>query len=161
MFWVWAFLIVINLSWAGPQSPVIDENKFTICAITINSTEEKKIFQEQAAKYPKKFNPVVELTEMGGNDWFANACKSGIRCDQLVISGHFAGDFFSDTNNKRLSLEELEKASCSKTCESILNQPYEVFLFGCNTLSTKDDDHRTPAQYLQVLLNDGIPLARA
>ena len=156
-------LIVFTLSstiFAHEKSPVLDPDKFTICAITINSDDEKKIFQAQAAKNPKKFNPVIELTDFGEDDWFAKACSSGVRCDQLVVSGHFGGDFFGDSN-KRLSLTELEKAGCSKTCEGILNQPYEVFLFGCNTLAEKEGDHRTPAQYLQVLLQDGIPLARA
>lgn len=157
------FLSLITLfsaAWAQSSSPVLDPNKFTICAMTINSDDEKKIFQAQAAKNPKKFNPVVELTDFGGSDWFAKACSSGIRCDQLVISGHFGGEFFGESK-KSLSLTELEKAGCSKTCEGVLNQPYEVFLFGCNTLAEKNEDHRTPAQYLQVLLQDGIPLARA
>lgn len=159
------FLILLYsflpLAWSQSSSPVIDPNKFTICAMTINSPDEKKIFQAQAAKNSAKFNPVVELTQMGNeSDWFSKACSSGIRCDQLVISGHFAGDFFGESG-KSLSLKELEAAGCSKTCEGILNQPYEVFLFGCNTLSGKEGDSRTPAQYLQVLLNDGIPLAQA
>jgi hypothetical protein len=160
MLFIFITLALSSMIFAQEKSPVLDPDKFTICAITINSDDEKKIFQAQAAKNPKKFNPVIELTDFGEGDWFAKACSSGVRCDQLVVSGHFAGDFFGESN-KRLSLTELEKAGCSKTCEGILNQPYEVFLFGCNTLAEKDGDHRTPAQYLQVLLQDGIPLARA
>jgi hypothetical protein len=145
-------------------SPKIDPNKFTICAITINSDEEKKIFQAQVAKNASKFNPIVELTDMGDdNNWFKKACESKIKCDQLVISGHFGGVFFSDNpeQNKKLSLTELESAGCSKSCEGILNDPYEVFLLGCNTLAGKELDHRTPAQYLQVLLNDGFSVSQA
>ena len=154
-------LSLFSLTWGQSTSPVVDPDKFTICAITINSDDEKKVFQAQAAKDPKKFNPVVELTNMGdSNDWFSKACSSGIRCDQLVISGHFGGDFFGESG-KSLSLRELETAGCSKSCEGILSKPYEVFLFGCNTLSGKEGDSRTPAQYLQVLLIDGIPLAQA
>jgi hypothetical protein len=151
--------LIFATAWGQSSSPVIDPDKFTICAITINSDDEKKIFQAQAKKNPNKFNPVVELTDLG-DDWFSKSCSSGLRCDQLVISGHFGGSFFGDSG-KSLSLQELEKAGCSKSCEGILSQPYEVFLFGCNTLSSKDSDHRTPAQYLQVLLSDGIPLAQA
>lgn len=148
---------------AQQHSPVIDPDKFTVCAITINSDDEKKLFQAEAAKNPKKFNPVVELTDMGGDDWFKKACSSKLRCDQLVISGHYAGGFFGEgeNNKKKLNPEELEREGCSKTCEGILSNPYEVFLFGCNTLATKDADNRTPAQYLQVLLRDGIPLSQA
>jgi hypothetical protein len=153
-------LLTIQFALAQEVSPVLDPNKFTVCAITINSDDEKKIFTSQANRYPDKYNPVVELTTMGEEDWFSKACKSGIRCDQLVISGHFAGDFFGDSG-KSLRMKEMEEAGCSKTCEGIMNQPYEVFLFGCNTLAEKDADHRSPAQYLQVLLADGIPRSQA
>ena len=156
-------LILLSLSvHAQNSSPKLDPDKFTICAITINTDTEKKIFQANAAKHPGKFNPVVELTTMGTTEnWFQKACESKIKCDQLVISGHFAGEFFSHDNELRLPIEDIEKAGCSKSCEGILGQPYEVFLFGCNTLAEKDADSRTPAQYLQVLLQDGIPRAQA
>src|SRR5690606_1481350 len=125
------------------------------------SDNEKKVFESQIKKYPKKFNPIVELTDMGeDDDWFDVACSSGLRCDQLVISGHFGGTFFGESE-KSLSMGELESKGCSKTCEGILGQPYEVFLMGCNTLASKEMDHRSPVQYLQVLLNDGIPRAQA
>lgn len=157
-----AFLLMSFSALAQNSSPKLDPNKYTICAITINSDDEKKVFQSYAEKFPNKYNPVVELTTMGGPDeWFKNACQSGIKCDQLLISGHFAGEFFSENGAVALSLDELEKAGCSKTCEGILSNPYEVFLFGCNTLAGKETDSRTPAQYLQVLLTDGIPLAQA
>lgn len=153
---------LLNIALAKESSPVIDPDKFTICAITINSDDEKKIFQSQVDKYPKKFNPIVELTNMGNDqNWFQKACESKIRCDQLIISGHFAGYFFGDNSAKNLPLKDIEKAGCSKTCDGILGQPLEVFLFGCNTLAEKDGDHRTPQQYLQVLLQDGIPLPQA
>ncbi len=150
------------LAHAQDLSPKLDPNKLTVCTITINSDDEKKVWQGQVAKEPNKFNPVVELTELGSTeDWFAKSCASGIRCDQLIISGHFAGSFFSEKGDKNLSLSKLEEAGCSKTCEGILSNPYEVFLLGCNTLSGKEADHRTPAEYLQVLLRDGIPVSQA
>ena len=158
---IWLALLMSTQVYAQQSSPVVDPDKFTICAITINSDDEKKLFQAQAAKYPKKFNPVIELTDMGEDDWFKKSCESGIRCDQLVISGHYAGGFFGEKGSKHLEPKEMEEAGCSKTCEGIMKNPHEVFLFGCNTLATKDADHRTPAQYLQVLLQDGIPLAQA
>lgn len=155
-----SLLSFILPAFSQSSSPVVDPNKFTICAITINSDDEKKLFSAEANKNPAKFNPVVELTDFGGSDWFNKACQSGIRCDQLVISGHFAGSFFGETG-KSLPLEDIEKAGCSNKCKNILSDPYEVFLFGCNTLAGKSEDHRTPEQYLQVLLADNIPLAEA
>lgn len=159
----WLTLILFSTSLlAQDQSPKLDPNKYTVCAITINSDDEKKVFDSQVKKYPNKFNPIVELTHFGKDDWFQKACASNLSCDQLVISGHFAGDFFSENEGgKRLTLKELERASCDKTCDGILKNPLEVFLFGCNTLANKNEDSRTEAEYLQVLLNDGIPLERA
>jgi HEAT repeat protein len=145
---------------AQAKLPELDPNKFTICAITINSDNEKNVFEEQVKKDPKNFNPIVELTEMGGEDWFSKACDSKVKCDQLIISGHFGGSFFG-SSGKRLPLSELETRGCSKSCEGIMSQPYEIFLFGCNTLSTREKDHRTPEEYLRVLLNDGIPRVQA
>jgi len=144
--------------WA--QRPQIDPDKFTICAITINSDNERNLFEKEVKKNPTKFNPIVELTTLDEKDWFEKACESGIRCDQLIISGHFGGTFFG-SSGKTLSLSDLEKKGCSKSCEGILANPLEVFLFGCNTLATKDMDHRTPEEYLQVLLRDHIPLGQA
>ena len=40
----------------------------------------------------------VELVEHGRPDWLASACRKGVRCDVLLISGHFDGgdEFYSD-----------------------------------------------------------------
>ena len=161
---VLAFALCLSaLSWSADLSK-IDPNKFTVCAITINSDDEKKIFEEQVRKRPTKFNPIVELTEFGDKDtWFKKACDSSLRCDQLIISGHFGGRFFSEDpeNELSLTLKEIEAAGCSKSCEGVLSQPHEVFLFGCNTLAEKQKDARTPQEYLQILLRDGIPAGQA
>ena len=162
MKYIFGFFVISFSAWGQQSSPVLDPNKYTVCAITINSDDEKKVFDAQIKKHPSKFNPIVELTNFnGGNDWFKKSCESGLKCDQLIISGHFGGDFFSEDGSKNLSMKEMEKASCDKSCDGILKNPLEIFLFGCNTLSNKDEDSRTPAQYLQVLLADGIPLAQA
>lgn len=91
-------LFILSFSaFAQDSSPKLDPNKYTICAITINSDDEKKVFQNYTSKHPAKFNPVVELTTLGDqSNWFKKACESGIKCDQLIISGHFAGSFFSE-----------------------------------------------------------------
>ena len=53
----------------------------------------------------------------GREDWLASACRQGVRCDVLVVSGHYDGgsEFFSDQLDKRehLPVDELERASCS------------------------------------------------
>lgn len=135
--------------------PKIDTTKKTICAITINSSEEMNLFQDKISK-DKNFNEIIELTNMvnnDSNDWFKNACESQINCDVLLISGHFAGKFFGESN-KSLSLNTLEYTSCNNTCNNLLTHPKEVFLLGCNTLATRAKDHRSPEEYYRVLTED-------
>jgi hypothetical protein len=131
--------------------------KRTVCTITLNSDNEKKIF---TSKYKKEGVDFKELTDYksDSNDknWFDKACQSGVKCDALIISGHFGGTFFGEDTNLTLPLQTLERKACSKTCDGILSQPKEVYLFGCNTLADKGKDRRTPQQYREVLLNDGI-----
>ncbi|MCO5114308.1 MAG: hypothetical protein M9899_09035 [Bdellovibrionaceae bacterium] len=129
----------------------IDPKKKNLCAITINSADEKEIFSE----YLPHFN-LIELADSGAKDqWFENACKADIKCDILVISGHFGGAFFG-SSGLNLSTENLERTTCERTCPGILNAPKEVFLFGCNTLAGKIKDHRTPEEYVRVLVEDGF-----
>src|SRR5436309_1194667 len=81
----------------------------------------------------------VELVERGRPDWLASACQQRVRCDVLIISGHFNGrtDFFSDRPDKReyLPVDEMERVSCSDSCSGLFAQVKEVYLFGCNTLN--------------------------
>ena len=107
----------------------------------------------------------MELTKYGTEgegkrDWFLGACKQGIECDILVVSGHFGGSFFG-TSGYRLGLPELQRRSCQKACDGILKKPREVFLFGCNTTAGKSQDHRTPEEYTRVLMEDGFSRRQA
>lgn len=137
--------------------------KKNICSITINSDDEINAFKKYLS--PNQFN-FIELTQFGNNknknssEWLTRACERGIQCDVLVVSGHFGGAFFG-SSGKRLSLEDLEMASCNSQCHGILNKPKEVFLFGCNTLAGKDKDSRTPEQYNRILIEDGFSPAQA
>src|SRR5436305_15242793 len=74
--------------------------KKTVCTITVNSPDEKEIFRRSLPSDEFQF---VELVERGRPDWLASACRAGVRCDVLVISGHFArGDeFYSDRPDVR------------------------------------------------------------
>jgi hypothetical protein len=143
--------------------PKLDPQKRTVCAMTMNSDEEREVFRTQIEKDSKNFNPLVELTDFGGADWFQKACRSGIKCDQVLISGHFTDRFGGTTAGVKriLKLDDLEKAGCQNTCEGILDHPYEVFLLGCNTLATKAPDNRTPDVYLSHLLEEGMTRKRA
>lgn len=122
-----------------------------MCTITINSSEETELFQ----KNTPNFNH-VELVKPDSNTWFQDACASGVKCDVLMISGHFGGSFFGKVTQHSLSSNTLETLSCQNSCPGILRNPKEVYLFGCNTLAGKTRDHRTPQEYVQVLMRDGF-----
>src|SRR4030095_8906204 len=79
--------------------------------------------------------------ERGRSDWLASACRQGIHCDVLVVSGHFDGntEFYSDQTgaSEFLPVAEMERASCSDSCPGLFSQLKEVYLFGCNTLNAE------------------------
>jgi hypothetical protein len=128
----------------------------TFCSMTLNSSDELNTFA--AALTSQGFNFVELVPQNKDPRWFQQACKSGIQCDVLLISGHFGGLFFGEGTSQTIDMAQMEKASCDNSCPGILKNPKEVFLMGCNTLASQSPDHRTIEQYTNVLLNDGIPL---
>ena len=160
------FILLSNLALSQTLTEQ-DSSKPTVCTITINSTDEKEVFQNHLKD---NFN-FVELTTLGEEyaskkenfskeTWFLGACQSRVQCDILVISGHFGGSFFGSSEYS-LSLTELQRRSCQEICSGILKKPKEVFLFGCNTTAGKQIDHRTPEEYTQVLIDDGFSRRQA
>ncbi len=149
-FFVTVVVAVVSLPAAAAKS--------TVCTVTINSKEERDVFQ--AKLNPADFD-FIELTEYSSDikekrsDWFQKACEAGVKCDVLVVSGHFGGEFFG-SSGFNLGLNDMNKYSCYNRCDGIMSHPKEVYLFGCNTLATKDKDHRDEQSYLEVLLRDNI-----
>jgi hypothetical protein len=113
-------------------------DKKTVCSITVNSPDEKEAFRRSLPADKYQF---VELVERGRSDWLESACHQGIRCDVLVISGHYDGgnEFFSERLEARefLPVAEMERVSCSDSCPGLFSQLKEVYLFGCNTLNPR------------------------
>lgn len=111
-------------------------DKKTVCTITVNSADEKEAFRRNLP--PDKYD-FVELVERGRPDWLASACSRRVRCDVLVISGHYDGgkEFFPDSlsKNEFLPVDEMERVSCSDSCPGLFSQLKEVHLYGCNTLN--------------------------
>ncbi len=131
-------------------------NAKTFCSMTLNSSDEIETFRKNLTGQGFDF---VELVPQSKDPlWFKKACDSGIQCDVLLISGHFGGLFFGEGTSTTIGIAEMEQASCRNTCPGILKNPKEVYLMGCNTLATQAKDHRTITEYLNVLINDGIPL---
>lgn len=110
----------------------------TVCTVTINSSDERDAFKRHLPPGDYQF---VELVQHGQPDWFAQACKRGVTCDALVISGHFddGTEFYTDRFDDRefLAVHEMQHASCSSSCNSLFSQLKEVYLFGCNTLKSE------------------------
>jgi len=133
-------ILVLAAVLAGfPLHAVADRT--TVCTITVNSADERETFRRNLPDDRFQF---VELVERGRPDWLASACRAGIRCDVLVISGHFDGgdEFYSDRIDARESLpvDEMERVSCSDSCPGLFSQLKEVYLFGCNTLNADSLD---------------------
>ena len=131
-----AALVVAMLAAAWPHDVRADTK--TVCTITVNSPDEGDAFR--AALPPDRFR-FVELVEPGRPDWLASACRKGVRCDVLVVSGHYDGgnEFFSDRldRDESLPVDELERVSCSHSCPGLFAQLREIYLFGCNTLNAE------------------------
>jgi hypothetical protein len=152
-------------------------SKPVICTLTMNSNDEKKIFQsyyknefdfnELTETYGKK-NDDNDEDEQSNEDWFHNACADqNLVCDVVVLSGHFGGIFDGDYDGPELSLETLRNYAVDGTCNNILQKSKEVYLFGCNTLAKKYKQNsrsrfKTFGSYYQHLINEdyAAPSAR-
>ena len=118
--------------------PAARAEQKTVCTITVNSPDERETLKRHLPADRYQF---VELVERGRPDWLASSCRAGVRCDVLVISGHFDGgtEFYTDRLDQReyLPVHELERVSCSESCPGLFSQLKEVYLFGCNTLNAE------------------------
>jgi len=114
------------------------DDRLNVCSVTINSDDEIRTFKKYLPESQFRF---IELTSPSA-DWLGDTCEAGIRCDVLVLSGHFgntwAGDYgttFAGRSGKSLSLAALEQRRCDESCQGVIGDPLEVFLFGCKTLN--------------------------
>ena len=121
-------------------------DRFNVCSITINSDDEIRLLEKRLPASQFRFTELTDYartsTPNGDSSWFGRACASGVRCDVLVVSGHFgntwAGNYgttFAGRSGVTLSLDELEARRCDQSCPGILGNPLEVFLLGCKTLA--------------------------
>ena len=119
-----AALLAMAAVTAAAWTHDVAAEKKTVCTITVNSPDEKEAFRRALPADRFRF---VELVERGRPDWLASACRQGVRCDVLVISGHYDGghEFFSDrTEAQRISpgrrdgarrMQRLVPAACSRS----------------------------------------------
>ena len=92
------------------------------------------------------------------------ACRRGVTCDALIISGHFddGTEFYTDRfdDHEFLTVHEMQQASCSASCNGLFSQLKEVYLFGCNTLKS-DPRHVASAEIARSLVRSGHTQADA
>jgi hypothetical protein len=151
-------LVLAGLFAMFSATPALAAGKETVCTITVNSSNEKEAFRRSLPADQFQF---VELVERGRPDWLESARRRGIRCDILVISGHYDGgdyaggnEFFSEHVDSReyLPVDEMERVACSEPDDGLFSHLKAVYLFGCNTLnpvalrSGPDEIARTLAQ---------------
>lgn len=139
---------------------VINPKFPTVCSITLNSFNEREAFKSEFKN--DNVNFVELLPERSLNHfiprdkkWLMSACEKKIKCDTLVISGHFADRFLGDAGFE-IPTQDLLDQSCTTECKDFFNSISKVFLFGCNTLATKDPDYRSFEVYRQTLIADGL-----
>jgi hypothetical protein len=155
----------LAVAWSVDVHAAAPVAKRTVCTITVNSSDEKDMFK---ARLPASQYRFVELVERGRADWLESACRQGVQCDLLVISGHFDGDnngnnvFYSDqlAASEFLPVAEMERASCSESCPGLFSQLQEVYLFGCNTLNA-DTTGNASSEVARALVRAGHSAADA
>ena len=130
-------LRTVGFALALAASVAVHAEKSTVCTITVNSADEREVFRQSLP--PDKFQ-FVELVERGRTDWLASACGQKVKCDVLVVSGHFAGSEFYSSKfdvNESLPVDEMERVACSDSCPDLFSQLKEVYLFGCDSLKAE------------------------
>ena len=136
------------------MAAVAHAQKQTVCTVTVNSADERDVFREYLPADRYEF---VELVQDGRRDWLEASCKKGVRCDVLLVSGHFAGtEFYSSRfdRTETLPVAEIERTQCSGSCE-VFSQLKEVYLFGCDTLNPTPVRNVTP-EIVRSLEREGI-----
>jgi len=134
-------LRIAGLALVLAASAVANAAQTTVCTVTVNSADEREVFKQSLPPGRYRF---VELLERGRSDWLATACQQKVRCDVLVVSGHFAGtEFYSSKVDvpESFAVDEMERVACSDSCPDLFAHLKEVYLFGCDSL--KPDPVRT------------------
>ncbi len=139
--------------------PANDQRK-TVCSVTVNSNDEREAFRSELDPTYYKWVELLPQNPTGGfiprnNIWIKRACEQKIKCDIMVFSGHFASTFLGESGFE-VKLEDLTKFSCGSDCKDLFDSVSQVYLFGCNTLSEKNQDSRTPSEYRNILVEDGL-----
>lgn len=156
-------VIAAVLAAAPVQGEPVATSRLKVCVVSLNEPDEIEAFRSNLdpeqfelvdirGSATSAYSPHLGTPGAAGTSWLIDACRADFTCDLMVYSAEFAGHFFGKSGIS-LSLQEMEEAACQARCAGLFHRPLEVFLLGCNTLASKDEDQRTPQQYLRVLLD--------
>ncbi len=156
---------------AAIEVPALRPGQLRVCAFSFHTPHEldaikaelstdEFVFTDLSPVFHHRLGSAGSTLEKRTPSWFTDRCRPDLRCDVVIYSGEFAGAFFGEYGYF-LTTQEMEEASCQARCQGLFRDPREVFLLGCNTLATKNADHRTPEDYLHVLLAHGYSHADA
>ncbi len=148
------------LGYGGQFESLPQSAKKTVCSVTVNSDDEMKLFRKN---YDAREYDFVELLPQREADrfivrdgrWLQRACQAQVKCDILVLSGHFAEAFIGESGFE-VSAQDLRESACAEGCHEFFASVKEVYLFGCNTLASKKPDARSIDQYVKILTEDGV-----
>src|SRR4029453_16551367 len=154
------------LAFAWPALATDAPRRLKACVVWLNEPQELEAFRTYLDPRQFEFVDIRAAVSAarppaspGGagapGSWLLDACTPETNCDLMIYSGEFAGRFFGK-HGVSLSLQEMEEASCQARCAGLFRRPLEGFLLACNTLAPKDEDSRTPEDYLRVLLDHGF-----
>lgn len=142
------------------QTGPLADGKKTVCTITVNSEEERQSFQKFLPASSYNFLELLPQPEADrfitrDSQWLQRSCENQVRCDVLVISGHFAESFLGDKGFE-ISVADFQNFKRKSECQNFFDSIKEVYLFGCNTLASKNADSRSISEYVNVLIGDGV-----
>ena len=139
-------LMIFVLSSVNASS--LNSEPITVCGITINSDNEFKAMTRALGPIASsvelvQYNKPDGRVEFEPEQWLDETCNSAVSCDVVVISGHFGGIFSHESLPVLLPLTTLERGACSNQCAGIFQNVKEVYLLGCKSLATNDDQEQS------------------
>lgn len=128
--------------------------RFYACRSLLILIPNPKTFKKSLDPRQWNFVELVTNREQGDSDFARKNYRPNLKCDVLVISGHFSGSCVGSRADT-LPLKTMESLSCRSECDGIFKAPEQVFLFGSNTLSRVDLIETNPEKFLDHLLATG------
>lgn len=131
----------------------LDDAEAHLCFFSLNNPWEYRRMSWFAEAINKHSAIKIKVSEYQVKDAdpeesFLRVIRSGVRCDGVVLSGHFTDEYYGDRADGDLTMDDLEEMSCKPGFSSWFAQVNALWLQGCNTIKPKshnedvDDDDR-------------------